>query len=128
MDKNANLLEFVPQKSLPWEVDEKGRVYLIKEKTRNRWLKKLIGLLGRSQVFHIHLDDLGSEVWLQADGRRTIFEIGLKLREKFGPRAEPAPERAAKFFAQLFQNQFVIWADPTGGKNKKTLDRQVKKD
>ena len=64
-----------PCRTAPGARTTKGSVYLIKEKTKNKLLKKIIGWLGRSQDFHIHLDELGSAAWLAADGRRTILEI-----------------------------------------------------
>jgi hypothetical protein len=96
----------VPVQSCPWGKDEKGRVYLIKEKTRRKWLKKIIGWVGRSQEFHIHLDELGSAAWLAVDGRRTILEIAALLRQNHSEPAQ-AEQRLAKFFAMLARDKFV---------------------
>jgi hypothetical protein len=107
MDKKDNFLDYVPVLNCPWEKDDKGHVYLIKEKTRNRLLKKVIGWIGRSQDFHIHLDDLGSAAWLAADGRRTILEIGAVLKQGGAVRIDQAEPRLAKFFALLARDKFV---------------------
>lgn len=109
MEQNDNFLEYVPMRNCPWDRDKDGRVFLIKEKTKNRLLKKAIGWLGRSQDFHIHLDELGSAAWLQADGGRTILEIGAILKAEFAGRIEPAEQRLAKFFAMLARDGFVRW-------------------
>lgn len=109
MEKKDNFLEYVPIRNCPWDKDDKGHVYLIKEKTKNKLLKKIIGWLGRSQDFHIHLDELGSAAWLQADGRRTILEIGNILTEKFPAGIEQLEGRLAKFFAMLARDGFVRW-------------------
>lgn len=109
MEKKDNFLEYVPVQSCPWGKDEKGRVYLIKEKTRRRLLKKVIGWLGRSQEFHIHLDDLGSAAWLAADGRRTILDIAAGMKAGSGAAIEQAEPRLAKFFALLARDGFVRW-------------------
>ena len=81
MENKDNILDYVPVQNCPWDKDEKGKVYLIKEKTKSKLLKKIIGWLGRSQDFHIHLDELGTAAWLQADGQRTILEISAILRQ-----------------------------------------------
>jgi len=109
MEKKDNILDYVPVQNCPWGTDEKGRVYLIKEKTKNKLLKKIIGGLGRSQNFHIHLDELGSAAWLQADGQRTILEIGAILRQALAVKIEPAETRLAHFFALLARDRFVRW-------------------
>jgi len=82
---------------------------LIKEKTKNKLLKKIIGWLGRSQDFHIHLDELGTAAWLQADGQHTILAISLILKQTFAEKVEPAETRLAHFFALLARDRFVRW-------------------
>jgi hypothetical protein len=109
MEKKDNILEYVPVQNCPWEKDDKGGVCLIREKTRSRLLKKIISWLGRSQEFHIHLDELGSAAWLAADGRRDILEIGAELKGEFAAKIEPAEPRLAKFFVLLARDGFVRW-------------------
>ena len=109
MEKKDNILDYVPLQNCQWGTDEKGKVYLIKEKTKNKLLKKIIGWLGRSQDFHIHLDELGSAAWLQVDGQRTILAISLILKQTFAEKVEPAETRLAHFFALLVRDRFVRW-------------------
>jgi hypothetical protein len=109
MENKDNILDYVPVLNCPWELDKDGKVYLIKEKTRRKILKKIIGWIGRSQDFHIHLDDLGSAAWLQADGRRTVLEVSAILRRNFADKVEPAEQRLARFFAMLAKDGFVRW-------------------
>lgn len=102
-----NFLDYVPVQNCPWDKDGQGRVYLIKEKTKNKLLKRIIGGLGRSQDFHIHLDELGSAAWLAADGQRTILEIAASLKQGSGGELAQAEGRLAKFFAMLARDKFV---------------------
>ena len=108
MAPSGNFLEYVPERAIEWALDDKGRVYLIKEKSKNRIIRCLIDWFGRSQFFHIHLDEIGSEAWKLADGNLSLLEISRRLREKLGARIEPAEERAARFFAMLNKNGFVV--------------------
>jgi hypothetical protein len=114
MDKTDNILEYVPVRNCPFGRDDKGRVYLIKEKTKNKLLKRIIAALGRSQQFHIHLDDLGTAAWLAADGERTILDIVAALKRERGAGLEQAEQRLAKFFALLARDGFIKWtsSDP----------------
>jgi hypothetical protein len=100
----------VPIQNCPWDRDEKGKIYLIKEKTKNKLLKKIIGWVRRSQEFHIHLDELGSAAWLAADGQRTIIEIAAFLRQGSLGEVTQAELRLAKFFAMLARDGFVHWS------------------
>jgi hypothetical protein len=109
MQNKDNILDYVPVQNCQWALDDKGKVYLIREKTKRKLLKKIIGWLGRSQDFHIHLDELGTAAWQQADGRRTILEISAILRQALAEKIEPAETRLARFFAQLARDRFVRW-------------------
>ncbi len=109
MEKKDNFLDYVPEQNCPWDKDGKGHVYLIKEKTRNKLLKKVIAMLGRKQEFHIHLDEPGTAAWLAADGRRTILEIAAVLKRESAGEVAQAEARLAKFFAMLARDGFVRW-------------------
>ena len=109
MEKKDNILEYIPVHNCRWDKDGKGKVYLIKEKTKNKLLKKIIGWLGRSQDFHIHLDELGSAAWLETDGRRTILDISVALTPDGAVPVKQAEMRLAKFFALLARDGFVRW-------------------
>lgn len=113
MKKNDNILEYVPERSCPFATDEKGRVYLIKEKARNKLLKKIIAALGRSQEFHIHLDELGTAAWLAADGRRDILGIAAAMKAVPGAALDQAEQRLARFFATLARDGFISWKEPS---------------
>lgn len=109
MENKDNILEYVPVQNCKWDRDAKGNVFLIKEKTKNKILKKIIGWMGRSQDFHIHLDDLGSAAWCETDGRRSILQISAILKQSFAAKIEPAEPRLAQFFALLARDGFVSW-------------------
>ena len=102
-----NFLDFVPRPAIQFETGPDGRVFLLKEKTRLRWLKQVIQRLGKSQHMRIHLDEFGSAAWLEADGRRTVGEIVARLRPHFGEAIEPAETRVSQFFVLLSHNGFV---------------------
>jgi len=109
MENKDNFLDYVPIRNCPFDRDKDGKIFLIKEKTKNKLLKKVIGWLGRSQEFHIHLDELGSAAWLAADGRCTILEIGAALKGNFPAGIEQTEGRLARFFAMLARDGFVRW-------------------
>jgi len=109
MEKKDNFLDYVPVRNCPWDKDGQGHVYLIKEKTKKKLLKKFIGWIGRSQDFHIHLDELGSAAWLAADGRRTILAISETLKQDGSGTIKQFEPRLAKFFAMLARDGFVRW-------------------
>ena len=104
-----NYLDRIPVKNIEWEKDEKDHVYLLKEKSKKKLMKKLIDLFGKSQFFRIHLDELGTSTWMLIDGKRSIYDISNSLKEQFGEKIEPAEQRVAAFIAMLKKNGFITF-------------------
>ena len=61
----------------------------------------------RPRVSHISLDEYGSYVWQQMDGRRNVFEISKLVSSHFGEKAEPVVPRLVKYIQILYQNKFI---------------------
>ncbi len=107
MKKETNFFEYVPVRNIEWAQDEDGKVYLIKERSKNKFIKKLIDWLNRSQFFYLHLDDLGTAAWLAIDGRRTVKEICEAMNEQLDENLEQAEQRLAYFMGMLKKNNFI---------------------
>lgn len=99
---SENYLEKKPKKNsdINWSEDENSLVTLEMENKGivNRIAQKLIK---KPKVSYIHLDELGSFVWLMTDGERDILEIGECVKERFGDKAEPLYERLAQYVKSL---------------------------
>lgn len=107
---SENYLERRPirPERIKWSVDEEGSVTLDIENTGffNRVAQKLFK---KPKVSHVHLDKLGSFVWLLIDGEKDIVALGVLVKERFGQKAEPLYERLAKYFQILESYSFVEW-------------------
>ena len=109
-NKEQNFLEKIPVKSekIGWSADENGIVTLeIENKGIYNRLFQLI--LKKPKITYIHLDENGSFVWPLIDGEMNIVEIGQKVKEHFGEKANPLYERLAKFFQILESYRFITW-------------------
>jgi hypothetical protein len=65
-------------------------------------------LLKKPRVSHIHLDEMGSYVWLLFDGEKDITLIGVFVKEHFGDKAEPLYERLLLYIRTLVRNKFIV--------------------
>ena len=108
--KEENYLERVPvhPTRFTWSKDDGGIVTLHIE---NKGIFKRITqiLIKKPRVSHIHLDELGSFIWLQIDAERTLTEIGETVEAHFGEKAHPTYERLAQFFRMLSAYKFIDW-------------------
>ena len=75
---NVNYLDLVPQinEGLNWNKDENGIVTLEIENTGlfNRIAQKIFK---KPKISYVHLDELGSFVWLLIDGKTNIGDRGV---------------------------------------------------
>jgi hypothetical protein len=100
--KDKNYLDFIPviNESLKWEKEDDGEVIVLQRHTGffDRIAQKYFN---RPEYSHIHMDEFGSFVWLQIDGRKSVYEIGKAVRDEFGEDAEPLYERLSQFINTL---------------------------
>jgi hypothetical protein len=61
----------------------------------------------RPKVSHITLEGMGSFIFLCVDGKRSVYEIGQLVHEKFGDEAEPLYERLSVYMKKLEEVGFV---------------------
>lgn len=105
--EKKNYLDLVPVKSLniKWE-EKEGLVRLIVP--RNSLMDRLVRkLFFTPESFKIDLDKLGSFIWKEIDGEKTVYEIGKLLKEEFQEEAEPLYERLIQFMNILKNNKFI---------------------
>ncbi|NOX19561.1 MAG: PqqD family protein [Chlorobi bacterium] len=57
--------------------------------------------------FKIDLDDIGSFIWSQCDGKSTVGQIIEKGKEKFGEKIEPAEARVVEFIRRLTRTKLI---------------------
>ena len=104
---DENFLDYVPVRKVGWDRDEQGKVYLKKEKTRNKLIIKFIDLFNRSHFINIHLDQLGTSAWLLVDGKRDVRRISKMMKMEFSEDSQQLEERLGFFFALLRKNNFI---------------------
>lgn len=110
----VNLLELKPLRSYEWENPDGQRVtVLVPRFGYPRLMKWLSPRLAQSR-FRVRLDDFGSFVWLQCDGRTTVAEISERLRSRFGGTVEPVYDRVCCFMQRLLRDQYVSAAARPG--------------
>lgn len=104
-----NYLDFIPTRceKVSYETDEEAQVVLVVEhkgichKIAQTFFKK-------PRRSYIHLDRLGSFVWLHLDGSKTVYEVSDAVKGEFGDKAEPLYERLVSYMRTLEQYGFIM--------------------
>ena len=106
--KVENYLEKIPVKNenIQWKQDENGAVTLEIENTGffNTVAQKFFK---KPKISYVHLDENGSFLWPLLDGEKSILDLGVLVKERFGEKAEPLYERLAKYFQILESYKFI---------------------
>ena len=105
-----NYLDRIPVRKvgLEWDKAEDGIVTLLVE-NKGFFNRAAQLLLRKPKVSHIHLDEIGSYVWCEIDGKRTLAEIAEPFGEHFGEKIEPKYERLCEFVRILAEYGFVTF-------------------
>ena len=108
MMKKKNYLDHIFEKNpnFDWKENEKGNVCIIVE-WKNIYSRMAQRFWGKPKTSEIEMDALGSFVWKQIDGKRTVYEIAETVKERFGQDAEPLYERLVKFLEIMRDNKYI---------------------
>ncbi|MCD7777723.1 MAG: PqqD family protein [Clostridiales bacterium] len=111
--QKKNYLDFVPELSekISFEKDKAGKVTVLVQNKGvfNRIAQKLFN---KPPVTKVHLDDCGSYILPQIDGRRTVMELALIQKARFGEAVEPLYPRFVKYMQIMERCGFVKMKQP----------------
>lgn len=106
--KADNYLDYIFEKNTAyeWSTDENGQVTILQE---NKGVFNTLAqkFLKKPRISQIHMEEFGSFIWTLIDGKMTVYEIGQKVSEHFGDKAEPLYERLSVYMKQLENCDFV---------------------
>ena len=107
MKNKKNYLDYIPKVSNRNTWEENEGIVTINMIPRGFYHKLAQFIFKTPKVSHIDLDEFGSFVWKCIDGVKSIYDISVLVKEKFGENAEPLYERLIKFFVILKNNRFI---------------------
>ncbi|WP_249323901.1 PqqD family protein [Wansuia hejianensis] len=108
MKKDDNYLEYIPIKNerIQWRDREDDLIQLIVH--RNSLFERIIRkLFFTPDKFKIDLDHIGSFIWKNIDGEKSIYDLGELVKHEFKGDAEPLYERLIQYLNILKNNKFI---------------------
>ena len=100
-------LSFVPkQADLDWSTNDEGLVEIKIPKFKSNFGKSFCKVIKKDDIFTANMDKIGSLVWKNCDGRKTVKDI-LKLLEKEFPKEENLDQRLILFLQQMYSLKYV---------------------
>lgn len=109
MKKNNNFLDYVPYVSdkITWSVKDETVTIDMYHKGFFAFVAQKF--FKRPSVSHIKLDKYGSFIWQQIDGKNTVNDLAISMKEKFGDKAEPLYDRLVTYIRILRNNKFIVY-------------------
>lgn len=106
---SRNYVDKIPKiNDKKWELLENGIVEVTVENTGfyNTLAQKLFK---KPRYSFIKLDEYGSCVWKQIDGKKSIYEIGQILKKEYKEASNQLYERLSTYFGILERHGYIIF-------------------
>ncbi len=114
--KKANYLDLTPLRQMDFEIREDKKVDILMPRFKHPVLKRALQPHWKQEFIRIHLDEIGSAIWLQIDGTIQVNEICSQLeatkKEKLNPPAETV-KRVTQFLSLLYQQRYITFREIT---------------
>lgn len=85
--------------------DDDNIVIVINRK--DKWSLFINWLMKSERKKFIHLDDLGSTLWILSNGDNTVEDIIQKMCKKFPDKYESMKSRVSKFISHLYKEKLI---------------------
>jgi len=102
----AQWLELYPLRQMNYTQGEDQRIMVLIPHSQNWFTRKFLPK-AKHPAQRIHLDEIGSFVWLHFDGTHTLKEISGLAEEKFSKKVQPVQERLVMFAQQMYKQKFI---------------------
>ncbi len=90
-----------------WVVNEENRVCIKVPKFQHPIGKKLCVIIKKENLFDAWLDEIGSSVWQQCDGRKTVKEILTVVQKQFSDQ-QNLDQRLFLFLQQMYHLNYIF--------------------
>ena len=114
--KKANYLDLTPLRQMEFETREDGKVDILLPRFRHPILKRTLQPHWKQEFIRIHLDEMGSVIWLQVDGVINVNELCRHIQaahpEKLNP-PEETEKRVTQFLSLLYQQRYITFREIT---------------
>ena len=102
-------LRYVPKRAgLEWSTNEDGLVEIKTPKFTSNFGKSFCKIIKKDNTFTAKMDKIGSIVWKNCDGKKTVKDI-LKILKKELPKEENIDQRLYLYLQQMSSLQYIIF-------------------
>lgn len=102
------MLQFRPKRSdFEWSTNEEGLVEIKVPKFESNFGKSFCNMIRRGNTFCAKMDKIGSIVWKNCDGKKSVKDILAVLEKKF-PKEKDIDQRLFLFLQQMNMLRYIM--------------------
>lgn len=109
--RNLNYLDMHPYRKYDYQFRSDDLVDVLVPRFTSKFAQKFILPRLRNPFIRANLDELGSYLWINIDGKTKVADLIQKMVERFGERVQPATERVLLFLTQLYRAGFINFCE-----------------
>jgi hypothetical protein len=112
--KNVNYLDLTPVRLMEDQLTEDGRIDILLPRFKRKIWREVSRNSKKGEYIRIHLDELGSAIWLLIDGQKKVITICDELNEMKGEKLQPVEEtekRVTQFLSMLYQERYISFRE-----------------
>jgi hypothetical protein len=100
-------LQYMPRRlDFEWSTNEEGLVRLTVPKFKSNLGTGLCKIIRKDETFTANMDKIGSFVWKNCDGKKSVKKILEKLKKEF-PKEEKIDQRLYLFLQQMKSLNYI---------------------
>ncbi len=99
--------EIIPKQSCNYEENEEGLVTVLYIEENPSFIERTFFKKFLKKPHRVDLDEIGSFIWKNIDGKLTVDEITKLSEEHFGEKIAPAKERVQLFMNRMFYSKLI---------------------
>jgi hypothetical protein len=110
--KKANYLDLTPLRKMEFESLANGKVDILMPRFSHTLWKRALQPHWKQEIIRIHLDEIGSAIWLEINGTATVNELCNKLQTAHPEKLQPPDEtekRITQFLSLLYQQRYITF-------------------
>jgi hypothetical protein len=102
----------IPLRKHDFEQHPDGLVTVLVPKFTSRLARRFVMPLLKRPDIRMHLDPVGSTIWLACDGNTTVAQLTALVGDRFGVEPAAADKRVALFLRQLGREGSLAFVVP----------------
>jgi hypothetical protein len=112
--KNTNYLDLTPVRLMKHQPADDGRVDVLLPRLTSRFWREVYRKTPKGEYILIHLDEIGSAIWLMIDGHKKVTEICVELNKTRPGNLQPPEEteiRVTRFLSLLYRERYISFRE-----------------